>query len=138
MLIGVQLRLLQRICRTIIIEMVSFGEITFDATFIIYHVCKKKKKKREWKKGVTLRFILEWNFHRKKKKEEKEILFFLSIELKIVRTKKYCAIVCSSVNRDKKKIDFISIVPMARNTALIDWIVRSASLMRSFLLRSTS
>lgn len=47
MLIGVQLRLLQRICRTIIIEMVSFGEkmFTFDATFIIYHVCKKKKKK---------------------------------------------------------------------------------------------
>lgn len=56
MLIGVQLRLLQRICRTIIIEMVSFGEITFDATFIIYHICKKKKKRKGMEKRSYITF----------------------------------------------------------------------------------
>lgn len=70
---------------------------------------------------------------------------FLWIELKI-EPKKIRNCIFLHINRErererekKKMISFRTrIVPMARNRALIDWIVRSASLMRSFLLRSTS
>lgn len=114
-----------------------------NGTFIISIIFAKKEKKLHyvsfWKE-FYYRLTLEDICKRRKKRRKRN---FLWIELKIVRKKKY-AIVYSSINREreKKKKILISfrtrIVPMARNRALIDWIVRSASLMRSFLLRSTS
>lgn len=111
MLIGVQLQLLQRICRTIIIEIVSFGVKIFSLMQLLLSIIFAKKEKKGEKRSYITRSIILTEFYERGdiyRRREKGDTFPLNWIKNRSNQKKY-AITYSSINREReKKIDFIS------------------------------
>lgn len=106
MLIGVQLQLLQRICRTIIIEIVSFGVKIFSLMQLLLSIIfVKKEKKGEKRSYITYHFdriLWTWRYLQKKRKGRERNTFPLNWIKNRSNQKKY-AITYSSINREREE-----------------------------------